>query len=468
MMEPTPGSEGSLSESARSRDSEHPSSHDLYRELRPPSRPLSTATQQIMQSALYRSWCAFVRSATQLDGSRFSDKTRAQLQSAGTGFLVFVQRERGNDQHSPAEVEAALRVTLPALSRELVEKFLSLESAGTPTKLAQLRSVLRHLVRPWLEGEKLLAPDAFPAPEPTHPAEELFQELEIIASLERYLKDAVNAGHLAEASTGNVRRILQRFLRYSYDACAGGEDASAVTASTSLGASDFEQMLRQQFDTLVARFCEHTGPHAVQSSRSSAHSAQSALLRHIRPLMLPDSPLHERPRQPPPRTIRPPHKREKLTRVHPADIEVEGTPRTEATALPPTEAPNLTPDIAPPEALPSVPEVTAADYNAALESAVVQVCRATTRSRNDIAKLGLNDIRVMPHEVRILPPPITERTPSVWIHLSDPGLRVAITHYSSVLKASSVKRAASLFFVSFSGGSIAPPPPSATKRKFRR
>jgi hypothetical protein len=418
-----------------------------------------------MQTALYKSWSAFVHSATQLDGQPFSDKTRAQLQSSGTGFLVFMQRKFGHAEQSADQIEPKLRRDLSTLSKDVVDEFLSEESGGKPAKEAQLRSVLKNLVRPWLTHEGLLLTDAFPTPEAIHPADVLAPNLSLTVSAERYFETVSTSGDLSPASAANMRRILHRFLRFAYDTQASGHGAEQEAPVLFADASEFEKFLRDRFDNLLDQFCRCTGPNPPQPSRSSAQSARSALSRHIRPLMLPDVPAPERPNRSDDRAKANPARKtavksppESTSRTATEEVLANSRlePSTENTA-----ALKPSPPTAPPPSL----QVTESDYAVVLENAVSLVSNLIKRPRSDVAKLGLNAVRVMPHEVRILPPPTSERAPSTWIHSKDATLREAIDRYGLLLRDAGGRRGKALFFVTFAGDSIAPPVIHASHKK---
>ncbi len=446
--QPTPSNTSQGQSNSTPGDSQH------WDELSGPERARSPLTKQVMSTALYRSWGAFMHSANRLDDEEFSSRTRAQLQSLGSSFLTHVLRRAPIESQIPEEIDLHLRSALKEISFESVDAFILNQGAPSSTRQAQLRSVLRTLVRPWLASENILNDSALPAPAITHPADAYFGQLFFAAACSHYLEQCQTAGTLSKGTASNVMRILHRFLRFTYDAALESALDHGPKGS-GLPLNVLEEALCNNFDNLVERFSSCVGPDAPQTSRAAASSARSALTRHIRPLILGEA-------LAPRISLRP----SGISKAAPSKKPVAGGTETDSgqelgqLMAPAHDSPSDNANSAISER-----PVTAEEFADALERAVSAVADYTKSSRVRIAEFGPNGIRKDQNEVRILLPPLNERTPPTWLKSSDPTLLQAIDAYVALLRRCPTIRRGSRYFVTFTGDPIALPTPSPHRRK---
>jgi hypothetical protein len=417
-----------------------------------------------MQTELYASWLAYCSNATQINGEPFSENTRAHLKATGTGFLVHVF-SRPSPVETEQDLEGHLRRNLLELTAEKVAAYIATEGNGKRGLEAQLRSVLRTLVRPWLLTQGISPKDAFPTPEIAHAADSISSQLSFSKPLAEYLSARVEAGSLSKEAAGNVARITQRFLRFVYDlelksvAHAGAE---ANSVSLPLDAARLEGTIRSRFDHLVELFSSCSGPDAPQPSSSAASSVRSALNRHVRAVVL-----GERIAQPvAAKKTSPRLPSERPGKGDDANPEGGDTARDAASAPHADGAPSK--GIQVQISIPAPPLMNELEYNRLLEHALTKVADACKRPRADIVKMGINDIRIWQGQVRMFPPPLSPRLPAQWQVSGSSELRAAIEAYQDARKSLPARGWHGVFFISFKGETLVPAPVQEQKQKNRR
>ena len=441
-----------------------PAPSDAYETLVTSSRALCPETRKVMQTELYASWLEYCSNATQLNGEPFSDATRAHLKATGTGFLVHVF-SRPLPLETEQDADGHLRHNLLGLTAEKVAAYIAAEGNGKKGLEAQLRSVLRTLVRPWLMTQGISPMDAFPTPETAHAADSISSQLSFSKPLADYLSARVLAGALSKEAAGNVNRITQRFLRFVYDLEFKGLEqarADANSISLPLDAARLEGTIRSRFDHLVDLFSSCSGPDAPQPSSSAASSVRSALNRHVRPVVLGEQiaqPVAARRTSPRAPMERPGKGVDANPEGGDTSRDAASVPHADGAPSKGTEAPIR---------VPAQPLMNVLEYNRILEHALTMVADSCKRPRADIVKMGINDIRIIHGQVRMLPPSLSLRLAPQWHVSTSSDLRAAIEAYQAARKSLSSKVCHGAFFISFKGESLVPPPVQDQSKKNRR
>lgn len=413
--------------------SQPPVSADALDALAPPGRRTRESTKQLMSTPLYRSWLAFMAAAKQQDGTDFSETSRNNLRSLGTGLLSSLLEQCPPDRDC-LDYDAHLRGAFGRVDRARAESLIVLAAGTATSKQTQLRSVLVNLIGPWAESQGIRLSDEFPRPAAPHPAHNRLNEIPAFGKLCAELDRLTQRGIITSEPAASVKRKTVLFLQFVYDRLF----------SEGWNAEAFNNHLTEEFDNLVKAYLES----GVVSS-ASLNTVRSALNRHFRPQVT---------GAPPPAHLETTRRRDIRPRERVLEHQGEGAGIV------------ITPEAPQRNAVSS--EVSLGQYQQVLDSALAALGVATKLSRYQLAALLLNDIRLSssPHPclVRVFMPEVSPKIPRPWLSISERSVHEALDVYQRQRRLVPAARLCSLFFVDSNGEPLETTPPKGSSKKHRR
>jgi hypothetical protein len=419
---------------SRTEASGTPAKENVLNGLASPGRHTRESTKQLMSTPLYRSWLSFIRSAKQQDGSDFSETSRTNLRSLGTGLLSSLL-EKYPPASDCAEIDTHFRTIFSLLNRAESESLIARTAGTAVQKKPQLRSVLINLIGPWAESQGIALSEGFPRPAAPHPVEARLDDIPSFKRLCAELDRLVDRGTLTTTPAASVKRKAVLFLQFAYDQWSPQE----------WSADAFQRQLTESFDRLLRAYLQ-----SGSVSAASLNTVRSALNRHFRPQVT---------GAPVPADFATTRRAEATRRMHqredPEAPQVSGT-------IP-------APDRIRPQA--AVPELDRERYQHALEAALTALGGATKLSRRQLAGLLSNDVRLssplQPCLVRVFMPEVSPRIPRPWLSISEQPVHEALDVYQKQRRLVPTARHCKFFFVDLNGEPLKTAPPKGSSKKHR-